>query len=140
MAKIKIKHLFVCRDRKLTRDAAARRRIEWCALNMKRTPDKPTSEFFKIPQASIETIRSKLALKEFERIREYTKRHVQYAIQWATRRRRSLESSTQTHSVPCGPMPPLITLYTPPSQPGSLTNIGSGRKERRRRELHKLNI
>ena len=70
-------------------------------------------EFFKIPQASIETIRSKLALKVFERIREYTKRHVQYAIQWATRRRRSLESSTQTHSVPCGPMPPLITLYTP---------------------------
>ena len=61
-------------------------------------------ELFKIPQASIETIRSKLAMKGFERTREYIKRHVQYEIQWATRRRRSLDTDSlgpmRTHASP----------------------------------------
>jgi hypothetical protein len=36
--------------------------------------------YFKVPQAGIESIRSKLAFKTFERICKYPKRYVQYEI------------------------------------------------------------
>ena len=73
-------------------------------------------------------------LKYFRRIREYTKRYVQYEIQRATRRRRSLDAdSLVSHVDRCLPS-------SPPSQSGSLANIGSGRRGKRRRELNKFNI
>ncbi len=36
--------------------------------------------YFKVPQAGIESIRSKLAFKIFERICKYPERYVQYEI------------------------------------------------------------
>ena len=46
---------------------------------------RQSSESFNVHQASIETIRSKLVMKVFERMHEYFKRHVQYEIPLATR-------------------------------------------------------
>jgi len=80
--------------------------------------------YFKVPQAGIESIRSKLAFKIFD---EYTNiLKGMYNTKFNGRPKDS-DVYTQTDSAPGVPMPPLIT-----SKLGSLTTLGAPRRRRRR--------
>ena len=63
-------------------------------------------EFFNIPQASTETIRSNLAMKVFDEYANILKGTCSMRFNG---RPADGGASTQTHSVPCAPTPPLIT-------------------------------
>jgi hypothetical protein len=66
-------------------------------------------EFFKVPQADIETIRSKLTMKIFD---EYTNiLKVMYSMRF-NGRPTDRNVSIQDHSVPHGPTSPFITSFT----------------------------
>ena len=59
--------------------------------------------YFQVPQAGIESIRSKLAFKIFDEYANILKG------MYSTRFNGSPKDSAQTDSAPSGPMPPLIT-------------------------------
>jgi hypothetical protein len=84
--------------------------------------------YFKVPQAGIESIRSKLAFKLFDEYANILKG------MYSTRFNGGPKDSdvyAQTDSAPGGSMPPLITSR-PPSKLGSLTTLGTPRRRRRR--------
>jgi hypothetical protein len=90
--------------------------------------------YFKVPQAGIESIRSKLAFRIFDEHANILKG--MYSTRF-NRRPKDNDTHVQMDTAPSGPLPPLITSLQA-WQPNNIITIVA-KKRRRRRELHSIN-